>query len=90
MRLLLLNILTERSDGMVSPQVRPLHRRQVAVSEVRFRGWPVRRTDRGVRSQVWVFPPPRVPDVSGPGSVHARLEQFGQRSSLDTAGRING
>jgi hypothetical protein len=36
------SILTERPDGMVSPQVGPLHRRQVAVPQIRFCGWPVR------------------------------------------------
>lgn len=82
-------VLTERPDGMVSPQVSPFHRRQVAVSQIRFRRWPVRRTERGVRFQMRVFPPPRVPDVSGPGSVHARLKQLGQWSSLNTARREN-
>lgn len=42
-------VLTERPDGMMSPQVGALDRRQVAVPEVRFRGWSVRRTNRGVR-----------------------------------------
>lgn len=71
---------------MVAPQVGALDRRQVAVPQVRFRGWPVRRTNRGVRFQVRVFPPPWVPDVSGPGSVYARLEQLSEGSSLNTAG----
>lgn len=73
----------------MSPQVCPLYRRQVAVSQVRFRRWPVRRTDWSIWFQVRVFPPPRVSDVSGSGSVYAGLKQLGQRSSLNTAGRVN-
>lgn len=83
-------VLTERPDGMVSPQVGPLHRWQVAVPQVRLGGRSVCRTERRVWPEVRVFPPPGIPDVPGPGHVHAGLEQFAQRPSLDAAGRING